>query len=290
EIPTPSADKKKRNKRKKKRSVAVGGEGGMQVGAREEKGEWELSPEDSVKMLPWTYLGVELHPALLFHLHRQGFYQPTPIQKRVLPKALLGRKDIIGAAETGSGKTLAYGLPVLNELLFRAQAKAEEKEGMADDNTLPVKEAGGQGVSGKKGESGEGGEPLQALVLCPTRELALQVCAHLKEVIKGTGLAVVVSVGSWVTGVEAGEGGEVFKAPSPALPSKLRLCSIKSLQMDKDVYAYLFCTLYPGRTLIFVNAIACARRVVSLLVLLNVPATPLHAQMQQRQRLKSLVR
>lgn len=60
-------------------------------------------------------------------------------------------------------------------------------------------------------------------------------------------------------------------------------------QMDKDVYAYLFCTLYPGRTLIFVNAIACARRLAILLSVLRIPATALHAQMQQRQRLKSLV-
>ncbi|CAN0074177.1 unnamed protein product [Discosporangium mesarthrocarpum] len=60
--------------------------------------------------------------------------------------------------------------------------------------------------------------------------------------------------------------------------------------MDKDVYAYLFCSLYPGRTLVFVNAIACARRLGALLTLLRVPATPLHAQMQQRQRLKSLDR
>lgn len=59
--------------------------------------------------------------------------------------------------------------------------------------------------------------------------------------------------------------------------------------MEKDVHAYLFCATYPGRTLIFVNAIAIARRLSALLCTLNVPATPLHAQMQQRQRLKSLV-
>lgn len=62
-----------------------------------------------------------------------------------------------------------------------------------------------------------------------------------------------------------------------------------SLKMEKDVHAYLFCASYPGRTLIFVNAISIARRLSVLLCALNVPATPLHAQMQQRQRLKSLV-
>ena len=84
-------------------------------------------------------------------------------------------------------------------------------------------------------------------------------------------------------------GGEGGGAEVPALPSTLRLCSIKSLQMEKDVHAYLFCASYPGRTLIFVNAIACARRLAVLLCSLKIPATPLHAQMQQRQRLKSLV-
>ncbi|CAM9605399.1 unnamed protein product [Discosporangium mesarthrocarpum] len=147
--------------------------------------QWDLSAEELAKMLPWTYLGVDLHPALLFHLHRQGFYHPTPIQKRVLPKALLSRKDIVGAAETGSGKTLAYGLPILNDVLFRAEARAEAEALGAIT-----------GVEGEKGERmGEGKrqkggavEPLQALVLCPTRELALQVCSHLKQVTRGTGL------------------------------------------------------------------------------------------------------
>ncbi|CAN0461442.1 unnamed protein product, partial [Laminaria digitata] len=89
-------------------------------------------------------------------------------------------------------------------------------------------------------------------------------------------------------GLGAGGAGEGGGAEVPALPSTLRLCSIKSLQMEKDVHAYLFCASYPGRTLIFVNAIACARRLAVLLCSLKIPASPLHAQMQQRQRLKSL--
>lgn len=86
--------------------------------------------------------------------------------------------------------------------------------------------------------------------------------------------------------------------PSHRLPPFVRVRCLRHVvsshvvvcrKMEKDVHAYLFCATYPGRTLIFVNAISIARRLSVLLCSLNVPATPLHAQMQQRQRLKSLV-
>lgn len=113
----------------------------------------------------------------------QGFHDPTPIQKRVLPKTILGRKDIIGAAETGSGKTLAFGLPVLSEILMRRDAvSAASAESMAKGD-----DADDEGLH----------EGLQALVLCPTRELALQVAAHFREVTRDTGIAVVVRYGGF---------------------------------------------------------------------------------------------
>ncbi|CAM9797019.1 unnamed protein product [Scytosiphon promiscuus] len=243
--------------------------GEASFGGQKGRRDWELGAEDAAKMAPWMYLGVELHPALLWHLHRQGFHDPTPIQRRVLPKAVLGRKDIIGAAETGSGKTLAFGLPVLSEILTRRDAAAAEEDG---------------------GEGSEQG--LQALVLCPTRELALQVAAHLREVVRDTGVAVVGSgAGAGSTAKGKGKKGKASGEEDDAVTKIMkRLCSIKSLQMEKDVHAYLFCATYPGRTLIFVNAIAIARRLSALLCTLDIPATPLHAQMQQRQRLKSLDR
>ena len=59
-------------------------------------------------------------------------------------------RDLIAAAETGSGKTLAYSLPLLSQLLFDPPAY---------------------------------GAPLAALVLCPTRELAMQVADHMRQVL-----------------------------------------------------------------------------------------------------------
>lgn len=117
----------------------------------------------------------------------------------MLPKAVLGRKDIIGAAETGSGKTLAFGLPVLSEILTRRDAVAAAAAEVAEEKAAADGGAGnggdrgdGDGVVGED-DGGEGlQEGLQALVLCPTRELALQVAAHLREVVRDTGVAVVV--------------------------------------------------------------------------------------------------
>lgn len=94
---------------------------------------------------------------------------------------MLGRKDIIGAAETGSGKTLAFGLPVLSEILTRRDAAAAA--------AAAAKEEGEE----EEEDGGRLQEGLQALVLCPTRELALQVASHLREVVRDTGVAVVVS-------------------------------------------------------------------------------------------------
>lgn len=158
-------------------------------------------------------------------MKHQGFYEPTPIQKRVLPKAVLGRKDIVGAAETGSGKTLAYGLPLLSEILTRRDARAAAALETAATTTTTETQKGSDtteasGVATAKevgdvahtpevappsdrsgGILGSEQQRLEALVLCPTRELALQVAAHLREVVGGTGLDVVVSFHGWTSRV-----------------------------------------------------------------------------------------
>ncbi|QRV91424.1 DEAD/DEAH box helicase [Ceratobasidium sp. AG-Ba] len=90
----------------------------------------------------------KLHPTISQSLLSLSFKNPTPIQKASLPPARDGH-DIIGVAETGSGKTLAYALPILHHILSQPKRKRE----------------------------------LVALILAPTRELALQVCEHLKAVV-----------------------------------------------------------------------------------------------------------
>lgn len=75
-------------------------------------------------------------------LKRKGFEEPTPIQVKTIPAILAGNKDIVGQAQTGTGKTAAFGLPII-ELL-------QEKS-----------------------------KTVQALVLTPTRELAIQVAEEI---------------------------------------------------------------------------------------------------------------
>jgi superfamily II DNA/RNA helicase len=71
---------------------------------------------------------------------------------------------------------------------------------------------------------------------------------------------------------------------------QLREYRVECTLEAKDVYLYAFLELHRGRTLVFVNAISAIRRLLPLLTLLKVPVWSLHAQKQQRQRLKVLDR
>ncbi len=102
--------------------------------------------------------GIVLHSTLCKGLVKLGYDRPTPIQSSSLPAAMLGRRDIVGAAPTGSGKTLGYGLPILQYLLEEADGEATEN--VEEDHK----------------------RSLQALILVPTRELAMQVTSELTSV------------------------------------------------------------------------------------------------------------
>ncbi|WP_425481367.1 ATP-dependent RNA helicase RhlB [Luteimonas terrae] len=91
-----------------------------------------------------TFSSFDLHPALLAGLEGAGFTRCTPIQAMTLPLALHGR-DVAGQAQTGTGKTLAFLVAVINRLLSKP-ALAERKP-----------------------------EDPRALILAPTRELAIQI-------------------------------------------------------------------------------------------------------------------
>jgi ATP-independent RNA helicase DbpA len=86
---------------------------------------------------------LEVHPELLSNLDSLGYKSMTPIQEKSLPH-VLGGKDVIAQAKTGSGKTAAFGLGLLNKLDVKRFR-------------------------------------IQALVLCPTRELADQVAKELRR-------------------------------------------------------------------------------------------------------------
>ena len=87
-----------------------------------------------------TFQELGLSKPILKALAEQGYERPSPIQEKAIPPALAGR-DVLGCAQTGTGKTCAFAAPILQRLSSR-QAK---------------------------------GRPIRALILTPTRELALQI-------------------------------------------------------------------------------------------------------------------
>jgi ATP-dependent RNA helicase DeaD len=104
-----------------------------------------------------------LNAALDGALAARGYAEPTPVQEAVLATAAAGR-DLLVSARTGSGKTVAYGLAFADELLGGAE------------------------------RAGAAGPPL-ALVVAPTRELALQVQGELEWLYAAAGARVVACVG-----------------------------------------------------------------------------------------------
>jgi len=98
-----------------------------------------------------------LQPATRALLADMEIIEPTPIQAEAIP-ALLAGNDVLGQSATGSGKTLAYGIPLVERL--------------ARDKRV-----------------------VQALVLVPTRELAIQVNAVLSQLAAGRRLSTALLVG-----------------------------------------------------------------------------------------------
>ncbi|EBS5216859.1 ATP-dependent RNA helicase SrmB, partial [Salmonella enterica subsp. enterica serovar Enteritidis] len=108
-----------------------------------------------------TFSELELDESLLDALQDKGFTRPTAIQAAAIPPALDGR-DVLGSAPTGTGKTAAYLLPALQHLL-----------------DFPRKKSG----------------PPRILILTPTRELAMQVADHARELAKHTHLDIATITG-----------------------------------------------------------------------------------------------
>nr|GMD75908.1 DEAD-box ATP-dependent RNA helicase 13 [Ipomoea batatas] len=172
--------KKKRSKKKKGSLVNKTEENTELTAVSNNKNVDEEDSVDETDFYAWNEM--RLHPLLMESIYRLNFKEPTPIQRACIPAAAHQGKDVVGAAETGSGKTLAFGLPILQRLL-------EEKE-KADR------------LNAENGEIDEKIAPrglLRALIVTPTRELALQVTDHIREVAKHTNIRVIAIVGGMST-------------------------------------------------------------------------------------------
>ncbi len=106
-----------------------------------------------------------LAPEILRALADQGYVHPTPIQAQAIPVVLQGR-DVMGAAQTGTGKTAGFSLPIIQLLLAHANSSMS-----------PAR------------------HPVRALILTPTRELAVQVADNVKAYAQHTPLRSAVVFG-----------------------------------------------------------------------------------------------
>lgn len=139
-------------------------------------------PKPAVNIDAWNTFN--LPEEILTALKDLEFSVPTHIQSLVLPPAIFGRKDILGAAETGSGKTLSYGIPIISGII---NLKKQE-----NNNNKEIKE-----ITQKEDTTNslEDVNKLYALILAPTRELAIQVQNHLKMAAKYTDIKIAAIVG-----------------------------------------------------------------------------------------------
>lgn len=97
-----------------------------------------------------TFHEMGLNPSILQAIDELGFVAPTPVQQEAIPQILSSQKDVIALAQTGTGKTAAFGLPILENLSVESRT-------------------------------------VQAIVLCPTRELCLQITKDLEKFAKYLG-------------------------------------------------------------------------------------------------------
>ena len=112
-----------------------------------------------------SFENLKIIKPILTALTNEGYTIPTPIQQQAIP-LILERKDILGCAQTGTGKTAAFAIPVL-------QLLSEE-----------VNNNKSYGMPHKYGK----GKTIKALVITPTRELAVQVSESFSTYGKHTGL------------------------------------------------------------------------------------------------------
>lgn len=97
-----------------------------------------------------TFNEMGLNESLVKAVEDLGFLEPTPVQQKAIPQILQSEKDLIALAQTGTGKTAAFGLPILSQLDIDSRA-------------------------------------VQAIILCPTRELCLQIARDLEAYSKYLG-------------------------------------------------------------------------------------------------------
>lgn len=115
------------------------------------------------------FAALGIHGQLLRAANAAGFIEPKPIQEKAIPAQLQGR-DILGIAQTGSGKTAAFALPILKRILALHEKRKPKTA--------------------------------RALILAPTRELAVQIEDTFKELSRGAHIATALVLGGVSRGTQ----------------------------------------------------------------------------------------
>ncbi|MFP4515052.1 MAG: DEAD/DEAH box helicase [Parcubacteria group bacterium] len=110
-----------------------------------------------------TFRELKLNKDIITSLDEMGFNEATPIQEKVIPFLFENNQDIIALAQTGTGKTAAFGLPIIHKIKNDSEKNEVKKR-------------------------------IKAIILCPTRELCLQVADDIKSYSKHSSKTSVLAV------------------------------------------------------------------------------------------------
>jgi len=129
---------------------------------------------DNVVQAVNAFENANLRPMLMENITKSGYKVPTPIQKHSIPIIMAGR-DLMACAQTGSGKTAAFLIPVIHRLI-----SSDADPGVGASSASP-----------------------QALVITPTRELAIQIYNEARKFAQGSNIKTVLAYGGTSTGFQA---------------------------------------------------------------------------------------
>lgn len=129
-----------------------------------------------------TFRELEITEPILKAIREKGYEKPTPIQEKGIPVAL-GGSDMLGIAQTGTGKTATFAIPILQHLLAEHSRERHPE------------------VRGNKGDLVKR-RAIKALILTPTRELAIQIGENITDYGKHTGIRHAVIFGGVKQGLQ----------------------------------------------------------------------------------------